>query len=269
MIKKPLISIIIPAFNSEKTIDKIILDVLAQEYKNIELLVIDDGSKDSTLDLIKKHQKDARLKVISQHNQGVSAARNVGLQLASGEYVMFFDSDDRISKDMISGMMGAIIKNPESLIVCGFKYNGKNLLPKHSGLISKNFVKHVLVSILESGILYSPCNKIYRLDIIKNHKILFPIGVKFGEDLIFNLAYLSFNNSVFYIKKPYYIYEKSDSGSSANSASSQKDRNSMFAGLKKFVKASGQNKYPTLMQLIRLRWLVSVQKTKIIKRIKK
>ena len=91
----PLISIIIPVFNVEQYIPQCLSSVLRQSYKNLEIICIDDGSTDSSLDILRHYQQtDTRIRVISQTNKGVAAARNLGLNLASGELLIFIDSDD-------------------------------------------------------------------------------------------------------------------------------------------------------------------------------
>ena len=105
---QPLVSVIMPAYNSEKYIGKSIESVLAQDYENFELIIIDDGSQDGTKSIAEQYAKsDVRIKLLEQANQGVSVARNKGLDTATGEYVAFLDSDDLWDADNLSVMVQA------------------------------------------------------------------------------------------------------------------------------------------------------------------
>lgn len=102
----PLISIIIPVFNVEQYIPQCLSSVLRQSYKNLEIICIDDGSTDSSLDILRHYQQtDTRIRVISQTNKGVAAARNLGLNLASGELLIFIDSDDWLDDTFFETIM--------------------------------------------------------------------------------------------------------------------------------------------------------------------
>ena len=105
---QPLVSVIMPAYNSEKYLGKSIESALAQAYEKFELIIVDDGSKDGTKSIVEQYAKnDIRIKLLEQANQGVSAARNKGLDTATGEYVAFLDSDDLWDADNLSVMMQA------------------------------------------------------------------------------------------------------------------------------------------------------------------
>ena len=114
-----LISIIIPCFNSEKTIEKCLISVCNQDYENIEILIINDGSTDGTL-LISENfrQLDSRIKIISQENSGVSKARNVGIQNISGKLFTFVDSDDWVEKNYCSNLYEVLEKNNADIAIC-------------------------------------------------------------------------------------------------------------------------------------------------------
>ena len=99
---KEKVSIIIPVYNSERTLERCLDSVINQTYKNIEILIVNDGSKDKSLEIMKEYQKkDNRIMVINQENKGLSGARNAGLDKATGEYVTFIDSDDYIKANLI------------------------------------------------------------------------------------------------------------------------------------------------------------------------
>ncbi|MFV0484950.1 MAG: glycosyltransferase family 2 protein [Candidatus Saccharimonadales bacterium] len=259
--KNVAISIIIPAYNAEKTIGRIIEKTLNQPYRNIELIVVNDGSKDRTEEVVGGYMGDKRLIAISQANRGASAARNAGIRMATGKYIMFFDADDDVVSTMIEKMFDAAEKNGECLVVCATKFGEKRVLaPEKGGIVRESIKKHVVGSILKDGLLYSPCNKIYRNDVVKKNQIVFDEKIKYGEDLIFNLAYFAQMKSIYYIKEPLYIYEYSKNGSSATTAASGAYRKAMYKALVGYVGGEG-NKIQ--LALIRLRWRLSVLKAKV------
>lgn len=262
---EPLISVIIPAYNAENTIGKIVKSVLEQPHKNIELIVVDDGSKDGTVDVLNA-LKDRRMKIVRQKNGGVSAARNTGIENAKGEYVMFFDADDDIEQSMIPDMAAAMGAHGVDVVVCGNKMNDKRTMPAFSGEIKDGLREHVLQSILRGGLLYSPWNKIYKMSIIKKNNLRFASEMRFGEDLVFNLGYFEYVKSICYLQKALYIYARSESGASFTSAAFSGDRRLMYRAVKRFVGKARGAKANVLMLAIRARWGLSVEKARIKKR---
>ncbi len=126
-----MLSVIIPAYNVEKYIKRCINSVLSQDLKNIEIIVIDDGSKDKTSDIcleISKNNKNIIYKKVQ--NSGCSAARNLGISMAKGKYIAFLDSDDWVDLDMYINMVEEAEKNQADIVICGFKKldENKNLL---------------------------------------------------------------------------------------------------------------------------------------------
>ena len=102
----PIVSIIVPVFNSEKYIEKCLKSLLAQTYKDLEILVIDDGSKDNSSDVVRQLQlDDQRIKLICQENQGVSSARNKGIEMSKGQYIVFVDSDDYVESNYVETLL--------------------------------------------------------------------------------------------------------------------------------------------------------------------
>ena len=119
--KKNIITVIIPVYNSEKYLEKTIKSILEQTYNNYELILIDNGSTDNSAEICKKYQeKDKRVKFYIQSKKGVSNARNMGIEKATGEFICFVDSDDYIEKDMLNSYMDIYIKYKPDLIVSGF-----------------------------------------------------------------------------------------------------------------------------------------------------
>lgn len=110
-----MISIIVPIYNAEKYLNRCITSLLQQTYSNIEILLIDDGSTDHSLEICRKY-RDSRIRVISKQNEGVSATRNLGIELAKGEYIMFCDADDFVEKEWCEWHLWGIEKYPDAFI---------------------------------------------------------------------------------------------------------------------------------------------------------
>ena len=121
--RTPLISVIIPVYNVEKYLHRCLDSVIAQTYQNIEIICVDDGSIDESGRICNQYAvRDARIKVIHQENQGLSAARNRGLDAAEGEYIAFVDSDDYILEDMYKKMLDKLLNYNVDLCVCQWQY---------------------------------------------------------------------------------------------------------------------------------------------------
>lgn len=181
------ISIIVPVYNAEKYLDKCIKSILMQTYKEFELIIINDGSTDSSQKIIDKWlNKDRRIKAISQGNKGVSAARNEGLKLASGQWVTFVDADDYIKQDYYLKAMWSILKleNVDMLIYGRSTKCNKRVLHE----LSKEKIVEVCVDTKMAG--GYPWNKFFRNDIIRKNKIAFEEDISICEDLLFCINYI-------------------------------------------------------------------------------
>ena len=125
--KLPLVSVIVPMYNAERTISDCIESLIAQLYLNIEIILVDDGSRDNTVSIAKKsEEKYKNLKVIQKKNGGVSSARNVGLSNATGDFICFVDSDDVVKNKYISSFIENYYENKADLIWCGFEVHDKH-----------------------------------------------------------------------------------------------------------------------------------------------
>ena len=200
-----MISIIIPVYNTALYLDECIKSVLNQTYQDFECILVDDGSTDGSL---KKCQywalKDPRIKVFHQENQGVSAARNKGINEAKGEYIAFIDSDDWVEIYYLEHMLVAMLRYRVDLIVSGFLLRNQNQ-PCLCFKIEDNLVEltpeniDLFVCINKKSLLYGPYGKLYKSHIIKENPISFPLLYSYGEDLIFNYLYLDCIKSFYVI----------------------------------------------------------------------
>lgn len=176
--KKIKVSIIVPIYNSEKYLSKCIDSIIKQKYKNIEILLIDDGSNDKSYEICKEYlKKDKRIKVFSQKNSGPSSARNLGLDKASGEYIIFVDSDDYIESDFISTMMKQ--NDNYDVIISNYNIVSNN---KVKFLDNKIFYYDNFLEFIVANRLWGPVCKLIKKDIIKNK---YNENYSIGEDLLF------------------------------------------------------------------------------------
>ena len=192
-IEQPLVSIIIPVYNAKAHLEACVQSILDQSYKNFELLLIDDGSSDGSSELCDElSQKSEKIRVIHKENGGVSSARNAGLDIASGDYIVFVDSDDVISNnylesflesahkgDLILGMIEDLYFDDAGSIV---KRHTRNVDAPDCGILADEYYK-----LLE--LLRVPVVKLYKRDIIEANHIRFDENLSVAEDQVFNFAY--------------------------------------------------------------------------------
>lgn len=205
-----LVSIIIPAYNTEKYVHRAIESSIRQTHKNIEVIVIDDGSKDNTLEVARRYaEKDSRVRVFHKENGGVSSARNMGIREAHGEYITFLDSDDWFEDCAVESLLEAQINHPNKFVsgdVYSVSYDeAKNVFrrPVHNHKIESRdtTVEEALAAIHEIR-LYFLHSKIYVADTIRKYKLHFRENIHYGEDFVFNFEYLCKIGRMFYLSKP-------------------------------------------------------------------
>ena len=181
--KDELLSIIVPIFNSEDSIEKCVKSIEAQEYANYELILINDGSIDNTLEICKRlARKNKKIKIINKENTGVSDTRNIGIELAKGKYIQFVDSDDEICPTLSRKLIRLIEKNNADIGICGYTIIKKT---KKIDKINENMnCNYDLYFLYEKYLLHPIWNKIYVREKI-NKK--FDREISLGEDLLFNI----------------------------------------------------------------------------------
>ena len=199
---KPLISVIIPVYGVEKYIAQCLESVINQTYSNLEIIVINDGTKDRSAEIAKEYaKKDSRVRVYDFENGGASAARNRGIKLANGEYIAFLDSDDWIEGQMYEKLVNEAIKSNADIVKCGFKSNDKKV-----GFYNKiETISNRNIDLFFNGILWVVLwNAIYKADIIK--KVIFPENVRCFEDNYASALYLFLSKKVSTIDSCEYNY---------------------------------------------------------------
>src|SRR5690625_1068206 len=189
---EPLVSIIIPMYNAAKTITRCVQSVQAQTHKQLEIIVIDDGSIDHGGDLVEELAKnDQRIQLKAKKNSGPSMARNDGICLAKGKYIQFVDADDWIEATMVATLL-TFMTTTNDLVICGYQKEQRTIRPTIIGQYTRLAWLHYIGMIYEQLLLASPCNKMYRHSIIKTAEIYFSPNWSLGEDLLFNLTYLNY-----------------------------------------------------------------------------
>lgn len=212
-----MISIIIPAYNAERFIKESITSVLNQTYQDFEIIVIDDGSSDRTENICKKIIKaDSRVHYYRKKNEGVSSARNKGLELAKGKYIMFLDSDDMLTSNALLVLLKEIKKGKYDAVYGKHAYYyGKRILERTIRVKSGEYIYSDLKQKLlddgtMTGMLFgSVCGVLYRKEIISNSSLLFNLLMSVNEDGFFNLQFIRNGARIKVINDPYvYIYRQ-------------------------------------------------------------
>ena len=214
--KLPKVSIIVPVYNAEKYIEKCLNSIIDQTYKNLEIIIINDGSKDSSLEIccgIK--QSDRRIKVINNgKNHGSGFSRNRGITEAKGEYILFVDCDDTIEKNYVEEMLKAVAFGKYELAICRladvYIDDHEEIIKKTYRRIPQNltgdFYSDYYKLYPETVNLCGPAVKIYNKKIIEQHNILFPEDVSWGEDQAFNQSYYKFVRTYVFLNSTCYNY---------------------------------------------------------------
>ncbi len=215
-VSKPLISVIIPMYNVEEYISNCVSSIIHQTYTSLEIIIIDDGSTDSSFKICQElAKKDERIHLVHQENQGVSSARNRGIDLASGEFIFFIDADDFIHHDMIQILFDLLIMNNADIAMCDYlevfdtnEYNFSRLTSESSSnnseiitLSGRDAIMKLLGSYYVPYVI--PCNKLYKKTLFSS--VRFPIGKLHEDEYTLQEIFLH-ANMIIYEKVPLYFY---------------------------------------------------------------
>lgn len=265
----PLISVIIPVYNVEQYLEECLDSVINQTYNNIEIIAINDGSKDRSLDILKKYASTYPIKIFDQENKGNSIARNRGIDLAKGKYINFLDSDDYLSLDAYENLINQMEKNDVDLIrfaaepfVDGVDYN----IDKNQYDFSKyyeegkvyekeEFLASLQQSLLQKSFSASPCLFIVKSEIIKKNQIKFTPGIRYEDELFTLEVFLNVNRAMydpnFYYKRRYRA--NSIMTTQKQSQNNQKSFDSYSFVIKEMGKMLDRYKLPSEKRLIQKR----------------
>ncbi|MBZ9687780.1 glycosyltransferase [Clostridium estertheticum] len=214
------VSVVVPIYKVEEYIDKCITSILCQTFRDIEIILVDDGSPDKCGQVAESYaNQDLRIKVIHKENGGLSSARNVGLGVATGDYILFVDSDDWIDPTMIEKMYNASKKVAADLVICNYRRVYKDReeenclhLENQSFNLNDIGLKEYFYSYYFPYVHgHEVTNKLYKREIIIKNDLKFEKNVEvFSEDLLFNLYFLCHINVIFSLKDSLYNYLQRD-----------------------------------------------------------
>lgn len=206
-----LVSIIVPIYNVELFLNECVESLIAQTYKNIEIILVDDGSPDTCPQICDQWEsKDSRIHVIHKQNGGLSDARNAGIEVSNGDYIMFVDSDDKIAEDTVLELLN-IQYQTKADIVCGgfYRYTSGKIEQIYNEIIDVDFVVFSGVeqvkNILTSRTDCSSCCKLYKKSLLEHHRF---IKGRYNEDVIFLFNLYLKCNSIAYTQKRFYYYRE-------------------------------------------------------------
>lgn len=215
---QPAISVIVPVYKSERYLSKCIESILKQTFQAFELILVDDGSPDSSPIICDEYaQKDSRIKVIHKSNGGVSSARNEGIIVAKGEYITFVDSDDYIDIGFLNYAYKKVKEYSADLFVSGIQMEnwGESKIDKINIYKISEEKCYKPVELLESWgqsfppiCMCGPWCKLYRNETLTTHSILFDEALDCGEDTYFNLGVLSKIERIYFSEKIFYHYRR-------------------------------------------------------------
>ena len=212
--KKELVSIIVPAYNVEKYINKCLESIRNQNYSNIDVIVVDDGSTDKSGEIADHiSNEDNRIRVFHRQNSGVSASRNFGIEKSIGEYVVFVDADDYIAEDYVSYMLENLIKTNADMVVSDKYYVSiKEKQNEFDELEILNSEKAVAYFLSPDVIVYSPNNMI-RKSILVENKLYFRTDIFYGEGLTFTVNLAKLCDVVCMCHRKVYYYRRNNDSS--------------------------------------------------------
>ena len=218
----PLVSIIVPVYNSEKYLEKCLDSIIKQSYYNIEVIIIDDGSNDNSPHICDKYaEKDNRISVYHTRNQGSVMARKKGVELSKGEFLQFVDSDDWLSSDMTKNLVENSVKYQSELVICSFYLVESQIRISDNyykeGFYDKNRIDSIIrPSMLYNGKYYNQgvysClwSKLFRKNKFINYIMSIPNEISLGDDTACLFPYMCNINSLFILNKPLYFYRIND-----------------------------------------------------------
>lgn len=240
----PKISVIVPVYNAEKYLRRCVDSILAQTFTDFELLLIDDGSKDNSLEICNEYAaNDTRVKVFHKENGGASSARNVGLEFAQGDFIMFCDSDDEL---VANSGFGHIAKDID-LIVYGFdmeRDSHVNQIRYEEGYKTKLAAFKYLLTMPMPGSVW---NKVFRKSIITDNNLYFNTDLFFREDEEFLLRYLAVINNVYFSRSILYMYYSPNLSVKYMEADNFWCDFSMFKSANQIIEKGSENPYLGLL----------------------
>lgn len=210
------ISVVVPVYNTSKYLSRCLRSILSQSFEEIEIIIINDGSTDNSLEIIKEYSYlDNRIIIINKKNGGLSSARNEGIKIARGEYVVNIDSDDWIEQDYFKDMYNIAKEKNADIVVSDFyvDFSNNNIDYKKDLNLENNSIisgQIYIEKFLNNEIFPAVWNKMFRLDLYKNNNILHPVEISLGEDLVATLKLAHYAKTIAKNNKAYVHYMQND-----------------------------------------------------------
>lgn len=228
--QEPLVSVIVPVYNAQQQIARCVESIRRQSYTNLEILLLNDGSRDVSLEVCQMYARvDPRILLVDKDNSGVSATRNIGLRLAKGEYLQFVDSDDYLAEEATRLMVEAAQRSQADMVIAPYyrmRYQDPAQEEKPRRFFSRKAPICEVYSFLKPGVydketfarhlMDQPAsfyygvlwNKLYRRQIVADHEIFCDTELDWSEDFLFNLEYIRYAERFCSIETPVYYYMK-------------------------------------------------------------
>ena len=229
-VNKDKVSIIVPVYNVEKYLEKCLKSLISQSYKNIEIILIDDGSKDNSGRICDEYKrKDSRIKVIHKENAGVSEARNSGIQKATGKYLCFVDADDFVMDNYVEYMHQLIVKDSSDIAICTKMFSNFNEKQTSEEVIENLDGENAIIRILNYRMPIGVYSRIFKKDLIEDNRIRFLKDIYMGEGFNFNVACFQKAKKVIVSNYKVYYYRRNNATSATTKFSIKKCENSLYA----------------------------------------
>jgi glycosyltransferase involved in cell wall biosynthesis len=257
-----LISIIVPVYNTEDYLSECLDSLLHQTYNDIEVVIVNDGSTDSSSALIESYkQKDTRVKVVNKKNAGVSAARNDGLRSSIGDYVLFVDSDDYLTnKRAVELMVDSINSNNwPDIVMFKRQHDGNDYTYlEEKKFVTADIMKHMVLT----ETLNTLWNKLYKRDAILEKHLTFHTSIRMGEDLLFNIEYFSGLHSLLFLDQELYYYREDNIHAATKKYMNNKYDDLMHVndGMMQWAKDADETALLASVQYIRMKNVLSCMK---------
>lgn len=217
-VPKPLVSVIVPVYNGEKFLRPCLMSILRQDMADMEILVVDDGSRDGTWPLLEEiAREDERIRPIHKENGGVSSARNAALKICQGTYIRFVDADDVLPPDSMTTLLEGMQARGSDLVIAAYtEVTGDRrdyrCLAREDGAVGQEEFLRLFSRYANSffyGVLW---NKLFLGDVVRENGLRFPEGMNWGEDFVFVTEYLAHVRRVAFLTRPVYDYHRSLTG---------------------------------------------------------
>ena len=214
--KKPAVSVIVPVYNAEDFLCRCVDSLLSQTLRDIEIILVDDGSTDSSRSICERYaEQDSRVRVISQHNRGVAMARKAGMKVATGQYSIHTDPDDWVEDSMLEELYTTAIKDKADIVVCDFMIDFKDYNYLASQKLANYESQHYLSQMMYGKVHGSLCNKLIRTELYNKHKVLFFDGINYCEDYLTCVQLFIKGVKIVYLPKAFYHYDQVVNNNSA------------------------------------------------------